>query len=64
MKYYKEKRNGLIYCGMLNFDLYQCFIQHDQKNKRVFTIKINGNDRSFWFKAENATEAVRWVATI
>ena len=44
--------------GTLNFDLYCCAVTQNPKKKEQFSITFSGNEREFWFKAENEAGAL------
>ena len=58
----KDEDENLVLKGTLNFDMYQCFVEHVEK--REFKVSINGNSREFWFRCDSETEASNWVQII
>lgn len=64
LKYFKDEKGVRLNQGILNFDLYRCGVKQDAKKPETFVITFNGNEREFWFKAENSFIAKIWVGVI
>ena len=58
LKYYKEAGGRMQNQGTLNFHLYCCSVTQSPKKKEQFSITFSGNEREFWFKAENEAQAL------
>lgn len=65
LKYFKEKnKDWSQLAGVLNFDLYHCFVDNSRQKYLVFEIKIIGLDRKFEFRCENADLYQAWVGAL
>ena len=63
LKYSKEKNGKLEMCGVLNFDLYCCYVQKIA-GKPQFKITFKGNEREFWFRGASEEDASAWVEVL
>ena len=62
LKYFKPKNT--MPSGVFNFDHYMCHVALSTKDQCVFTIKIEGVDRVFEFKAPDNSTSKEWVDAI
>lgn len=60
LKYFKNQGDKLA-AGVLNFDHFECNIKLE---RTLISLKMNGTDRVFEFKAESEESAKHWVENI
>ncbi len=56
LKYFKNEQS-LVPSGVINFDLFKCFVQENEKDPCVFRVGIEGVDRIFDFKAASTQDS-------
>ena len=65
LKYSKVDKNGKkTIAGVLNFDLYSLVLEQVDGEPDQFRVKIQNNERDFWFRANSSKECIEWVTAI
>jgi len=63
LKYFKTEQS-LVPSGVINFDLFKCYVKENEKDPCIFRVGIEGNDRIFEFKAASPDSSAEWQQAI
>ena len=63
LRYFKNDKAKFA-SGCINFEFYEVKIERNEKDPCIFTLKIEGNDREFIFKAATLESSTDWITEL